>query len=49
MDILTAYSAAAQESELFQAELAFVIILSLAALVAIVLGAGLGLSATESK
>ncbi len=36
MDILTAYTAAAQESELFQAELAFVIILSLAALVAIV-------------
>ncbi len=35
MGILTSYSAAAQESELFQAELAFVIILSLAALVAI--------------
>ncbi len=36
MDILTAYNAAAQESELFQAEVAFVIILSLAALVAII-------------
>jgi CPA1 family monovalent cation:H+ antiporter len=35
MGILTTYSAAAQESELFQAEVAFVIILSLAALVAI--------------